>query len=314
VCPHESTVYHVKHLTAEVAEKLFAAGFHDIDEINHSGLTPLMQYSCFADRDLILWFLSKGARLDGSPYQRAHALYLTTTAAHYLGTNLRYIFFSMLQKHQLGSYWPVLLGPKSDGCLCACSSTGCSPITMMLKTAIEFREPHVSYIDFLDEILQDEITTTRSAVCLEVLRFCTFIKPGLRRTCCKHQLWGGIVSRHSEEDNAEIRKEDRFLIYRLEELVKDITALYEKTGGSISEFSQLYWELRMAVVLAEMRSQDEQYVKNVRDVGVTLAVEEEDDWEEGDDWDTYSDSSESSICSFCNRSEWKESGTKSRGY
>ena len=62
----QGSIYHDSNMTLHIAEQLYSGGFHSVDDIDESGVTPL-QVACtqgmmYKGRwELILWYLDKGA-------------------------------------------------------------------------------------------------------------------------------------------------------------------------------------------------------------------------------------------------------------
>jgi hypothetical protein len=142
------------------ANKFFDSGFHDIDEPNCYGRTPLANLMSmyigsryknrqFSDTlEYAVWLLSKGANL----YKPQGT---TSIAAHYLAYYIGYCMFRELMESVL-KYLPrncasleaqlddlnppaarliqtLLLSDHQDGCHCHCSVSGCTSLVMLLK-------------------------------------------------------------------------------------------------------------------------------------------------------------------------------------
>ena len=101
------TVYHMSQLTAEIAEKLWQAGFRDIDIPAFTGLTPLMLYKglTYDEKEsmliavrLITWLVQRGAKLhrakvvplDDDPIMLPEEMDLppTSLALHYVAATI----------------------------------------------------------------------------------------------------------------------------------------------------------------------------------------------------------------------------------
>ena len=89
---HQTTVFHDRRITPAIGESLYGCGFLDVDGIDSSGITPLMnlahpkkaQYFYF-ERTLkqASWLVSKGANL-GRKTEQSLYLIPNPTAAHFL--------------------------------------------------------------------------------------------------------------------------------------------------------------------------------------------------------------------------------------
>lgn len=101
-----TTVYHIPCLTIRTADRLWKAGFRDVDGFDHRGRTPLMirryfnQINLSTELELIAWFQSKGADLHGAQRNRirregpksdndlcALGSKSSTTAVHWIAKN-----------------------------------------------------------------------------------------------------------------------------------------------------------------------------------------------------------------------------------
>ncbi len=177
--PVQCCVYHIPCLRARQAQSLWNAGFHDIDELDSLGQSPLMKDRPSITTDMrdttkireefTEWLLLKGADLhcqQGHAFQKpiktSHdTLSLescktnrssATTALHYLAALWGQDFYSNILVRWCGidrgeSTWNlkytlqnVLRDPLPDGCNCACSVKGCRAFTMMVKPADEYRQ------------------------------------------------------------------------------------------------------------------------------------------------------------------------------
>ncbi len=167
---HQTTVFHDPSLTPAVGESLYKCGFLDVDGIDWSGVTPLMQLN---EAEMVYlepllrsasWLISKGA----NPGRKAEqSLYLprgpNTTAAHYLCFWIGIAVFDddddeLWSVYPMANKWlskfleqpleeyPLLLGKLFssklyDSCICACSSHGCTPaVTLLRSIMVELRK------------------------------------------------------------------------------------------------------------------------------------------------------------------------------
>lgn len=179
--PEGKTVYHIDHLTINQARSLWRAGFRDINELDESGLSPLMGQGVFASPygefqarlEHIAWFLSKGAdlhRLQRYAFRTTKDVeigqwrtfsYITTDIrssiralhyiANYLGNSMVNSFNDLNDLHQqslsFGSsakkiLCDILSDTMRDACCCACSSGGCAAIGFTLKDPLEYARSH----------------------------------------------------------------------------------------------------------------------------------------------------------------------------
>ncbi|KAJ9662518.1 hypothetical protein H2201_006006 [Coniosporium apollinis] len=164
---YRTTVYHEKkELMIDQADKLYGAGFCDVDGLDVHGWTPLARtrlrdvYSR-NEYKLALWLLEKGANLTaelpdlpGRNDQEKLGIWPWTTPAHIWGSHLgdalvenqdyhnKTVTDSILTgtinlppvSHDEQRLLATILEPRIfDKCRCACSSSGCSPAAVFMK-------------------------------------------------------------------------------------------------------------------------------------------------------------------------------------
>ena len=166
-----STIYHVYTLTLGQVQRLWDAGFREIDELDMLGLSPLMangelfgntSRKCW---EVATWLVEKGANLHRrqervfqqryeNGYKRSYlsTKASSTTALHYLGAisgtelgesyRARTDYGWLVSRLQAVSWQgrrlrlDVLSEPLPDSCNCACSAMGCTAYTMMAKCLV----------------------------------------------------------------------------------------------------------------------------------------------------------------------------------
>ncbi|KAJ2996746.1 hypothetical protein NUW58_g875 [Xylaria curta] len=142
------TIYHNDWMTTDVADKLWHLGFHETDETDHKGVTPLLMSTNGFGRpsgyphDGLQWYISRGARLVFPKLKNltlVHALALRFTSN---GFNIRPRGESEREERKqiVRCLQPVLencfkhLGTHlEDLCTCSCSVNGCTMIHFLLK-------------------------------------------------------------------------------------------------------------------------------------------------------------------------------------
>ena len=308
--PDRRTVYHVSHLTVEVAEKLWQIGFRDIDVPNEQGLTPLMcrRFSNLIDAlDVSSWLIQKGAKLhrlqhrtqdyDADPTTRAMELPLVNSALHHVAYNIGDSATYLAKREQSGHAKRlqielhrlckearllagiVLLDVSCDDCVCACSLQGCLASTMMLKSFEKnffLASSRRKWFVLATEYLIDLVGSSDSCpdwLAKELIRYQTFKELELRHTCCKGNYSLGLIPCDAEEQ-AEIQDEDHEKIEILESLLEE----FEEHRGNqdVLSFLKGYWAMRMDQVHREQGHVDKEAL---REIGVVLhkdSVEEVD--------------------------------------
>ena len=124
-------------LSPQYAEKLWSAGFHEIDRLNHTGLTPILQSWYIADFDMVTWYVKKGVSAR-SQHQRGalcglhlYAARIAYPGAYFSGNadsvNTDFAFISELQRDQTLHH---------DRCSCICAPHGCTPASILVKSEL----------------------------------------------------------------------------------------------------------------------------------------------------------------------------------
>ena len=313
-----STVYHLNLLTLREARMFWNAGFRKIDEPDEWSLSPLMRVSttCIGNSKFVVWLIANGADVHRQQLMRDHFdLYDTyqpetgnesssTTALHYVAINLKYLLYDTIFnkiRWESKSYSKViraltrhvLTDTLSDGCTCACSTTGCTAYTMMVKPEDRWRDSlsqarpwTIQSLATFAKFLQiDKPSLGRLRT--EIIRFKTFYKMGLRHTCCDIKYSIGvqtylIYKRYDDEETNEILEEQAEQVERLETLLVEFEAKHEELGCTFIEFMNGYWRRRMKEVMREEQPIDH---TGITEIGVELRKTESDSASQASDSD-----------------------------
>ena len=169
---HLPSVYHAGFMTREIAERLWHAGFHDIDVPDENGWTPLMgqisppfykrMVECLEiESKLASWFVEKGANLDRplsakskhktndasevmDPFPKNKVLHEVASSlgevaidpqGHCRVYNVAWAedILNSLSEDLKHFIASILPDPSPDSCACPCSSSGCVPAVIALK-------------------------------------------------------------------------------------------------------------------------------------------------------------------------------------
>lgn len=147
LCTDGSSVYDTadihfhSRLTVHMAERLWKAGFQQIQHYTDRGSTPLLESWYNADFEMVKWFISKGA----SPFSRheqthGSGLHLY---AHRLGFPSMYFkgdISAVDYDETLVSQLESDLDSRRDSCRCLCSVHGCVPVLIFLKRSDAFKD------------------------------------------------------------------------------------------------------------------------------------------------------------------------------
>jgi hypothetical protein len=306
----DRSVYHTENLLPDTAELLYNLGFTNLEGRDERGMTPLA--SVFDGHDskikLVPWLVSKGANLQDcfEPFfDLGHdGLKIVHLVAAGVGTNLRKKFANgwrfqrtPLQRfHDYGiETMKLLLGPESsvcyDHCNCLCSKTGCSPLTMILKSyPYSYQKWTNVRLTIVDWILKvgDLDPSTKHKVALEALRFILFDEMDLTHTCCKPN---GLCIKPAmdEEEASEVRDEEVDMGFQLEALYERAVLEWE---GSSEFFHRFLRNFIREEISRQHRQQgiDPEYAQTLREIGVRL--QEVSDGEEDSTISSFSDDSD----------------------
>ena len=313
-----TTLFHRASLSPGLRESLYRRGFIDVDGISSYGLTPLMDLGYRRDDcrlkptlQRVSWLISKGADPGRTPDQsRCTGYDPNVTAAHYICS---WIADALYQSDPIKPWWVSriylsrawlfrILDGLEDECqsvfgklfcsrfyddyLCACSSHGCTPATMMLKgimkefhlqpkfgkcvDLVEYIEWCIWVIEWMNSLLSHSCEAWHW-LSHDIIRYLTFEKLGLTHTCCECYFSGfPRPTRFHKTERAEIHEEERFTISKLDTLVTEFEEKYTELGVSVPDFLNGYWKTRMEEVEWEDEPLDEEQIAKIRDLGVVI--------------------------------------------
>ena len=286
------TVYHADIRSAKQADQLWDAGFRDIDSCDESGRTPLSESEWYR-LEYAQWLLHHGAD-SGREICDIHKDHCGErkpvagfTALHSMANRFGLGFANLL----VNKSYPALLldfgellvnGDSHDDCHCACSSSGCTPFTILLKTIDE--ESCRDFAKDLSEpadvrrLLVREIESPghpassapmRSKIVEKLIRFETFEALQLTHTCCDFDFYE-VHRQYTPEEVQDIHEEWEELLSQHEDLVSEFCHKFQELGGTLVAFFEGYWQTRMDNVLKEEKPYDEEDIRKMRETGVVL--------------------------------------------
>lgn len=282
--PYPWSVYEALGHNYTIADRLWEAGFRDVDVPCVRGRTLLMTKRCETGLyfkyilEEAAWLLGKGAQ----PYRLCE----NTPALHFVGFAvglntpsfpekdwvLHLVMLPIDSKRVLRR---LLLDNTSDACCCACSPGGCRGITIFLRGNYlscnwGIRRTYSHYADQKAQIITWLIVTFDrnpkhfNQLAVDILRFLTFNCIGITHTC-NHQ-WN---QKMAPDDIAEIRHEERYLLQDLESLMVDILSAYRQFPGQFPSFLTDYWVRRMKEYHSCHGTPNEE-MNSLRETGIVL--------------------------------------------
>ncbi|KAF7885201.1 hypothetical protein EAF00_011019 [Botryotinia globosa] len=306
--PKTTTVYHMKNLTPELAEALYQSGFLDIDSRDHEGRLPILAQTKFETDetfDLPRWLITKGVDLTGTLDEEKMITTLHDVCSS-IGNNYRRWIIENYEETkkppedidltdvEFSQNIPLdvdlLDVDVIDSCVCACSMSGCLPITCFLgNMQVEFRTGNPDHLCGSWEVLGDDPWVTwrgelmvrifakmlesRFSTCPwlvhNIIRQCTFYKLGLTHTCKCSQRICPPASSFTKDEVYNIMEEEQDMIEQLESLTAEFEKNFANCGKPLHAFLKDDWKSRMEEVTSES-TLNEEYMKEVREIGVVM--------------------------------------------
>ncbi len=282
------TVYHDSIYYVNQADQLWDAGFRDIDSQDEFGHTPLMRFTQFHGLHFVPWLLHHGAdphqeiRYDHNNDKRKPVASLTQL--HVVARNLGDLLMRFIRQDSLALRVVdgrslileklVVESDRRDDCHCACSSSGCTPFTILLKPIHENGRKLSKLRKLLVHHLESpghpaSSAPMRSKIVEDCIRFETFEALQLSHTCCDFYR-DTTCRRYTPEEVREIHEEWEELLSKHEDLVSEFCHKFKELGGTLTSFLKGYWQTRMDEVLQEERVLDEEDIRRLREMGVVL--------------------------------------------
>lgn len=272
------------HQSTEILNRIFEAGFTDVDLLSEEGHTPLMALcrDCFGHSSYaaIAWMISKGAnpfrKLPGSNTTVLHWIngMLATKIQHQYRRDSHFALYAELRHlHQIDKH--LLSLSTKDECFCSCSLNGCTPLSIALRDVVSLLSQFARRISlvaplfrrFLEFIL--DRSQSQPELCHAMIRSLTFDGLGLSHTCCIElqldPLWGH--ARH-ESDLQEIRDEQELPLERFEKLVSEFDFQFDALGLPLMDFLQEIWYERMVKFLSERDKYDPEHHEKIKELGI----------------------------------------------
>ena len=229
-----STVYHEilseylrpHEILAEFAERLWSSGFHDTNNYDEHGFTPLHLACLHGQLAMANWLLSHGG--DPTTVIRGYSLNAYHLHSHGRDFQIR-VYGHSIVDDMVGSYRDTLTriagscgASCTDDCRCACSLQGCTPTTLLLRQAAKTYFVNLDFFFFWCGL----VALSAGAIeycCFEFASLETFERLGITHVCCKIEF--ETVSAPIPQDTIEeIQDEESEMIDQLESWM----ALYEE--------------------------------------------------------------------------------------
>lgn len=279
----EWSVYDNIGVNVNLADRLWDAGFQDVDEVDDIGRTSFMklrwtpsQYGPAVLLEMANWLIAKGADIDRKASNSPVLCLLGKTVGRRISFSESVESVASELSQMSGGCKDlmrrILLDNTRDACCCPYAFAGCSGLTRFLTEFFRPRNnrPFDKLVDRLAVTLE-KLTTTEPQQHLGdelapgILRFITCYSLDISHTCV-HELGKRI-----EPDAVrEIQDDEKHLILDLDELSAEFLSKYKEFGVPLSDFVKGYWWTEMKVILSSRETPSEEYVRQVRGIGVVL--------------------------------------------
>lgn len=283
---YEWSVYDAVGCNISIADRLWHAGFLDVDELDDRGNTGLMRLEWSELNELgpvpllkkARWLISKGAD--------AHRKKSSSPALHFLGRAIGDSISSMKNDEDVRArlscldekcwvlFRSILCHETRDNCDCACSVDGCCGLTRVLygllrlgdnKSTQSLIQKFSVTIDVAASHLELKLRESfYDQLAPGVFRFLTFQMLDITHTCTHSY-------RNIEpEEVAAIHDEQRYLIRTLERLVNELTVEFEKSTESLPEFLTGYCWKRINEAISARDTPTQQELEKLYLTGVVF--------------------------------------------
>ena len=279
----------------ECAEALYQAGFVDTAMLDSNGDSPfsrLIKYDVHSTwfRELFQWHISKGANIHRRISWANETIIdiLTLSITRYASIDLLYfdpnpdhsshvIRFESNLQDLITIGGDIFFAPTriSDGCVCPCSPTGCTAISMILREVTVDGPPMYQcqqcvgrLFGRLQEWDQSYWRNPRAFI-----RSLTFNALDLTHTCFAKTKKGFVLSRHrrlNHDDYINDNVDEQSSLDQFEKLVRGLEQKFDELSLPLSEFVPGYWYEQVKDHLLTKPSHDEQHIAGAKELGVDL--------------------------------------------
>ncbi|KAF7913440.1 hypothetical protein BELL_0064g00110 [Botrytis elliptica] len=228
------------NLTPELAEALYQFGFLDIDSRDHEGRLPILaqtKFETYEAFDLPRWLITEGVDLTGTLDKENMITTLHEEETKKPPEDIDLMNMEFPQTVPLDHLDVDVI----DSFICACSMSGCPPITCFLgNLQVEFRTRN-----------PDHLCGNREVLGYVPQRIC---QP---------------ANSFTKDEVYNIMEEEQGMIEQLESLTAEFEKNFAKSGKPLHAFLKDNWKSRMEEIMSES-TLNEEYVKGVREIGVIM--------------------------------------------
>jgi len=253
-----TTIYHSPsvHNSSSLAMKLYELGFRDIDKPDDQGTTPLVSAieACGCENDdctqLIQWYMDLGVTLGPRPFLTHilnRSIYFPTTIPVGLWSDGRRKLDDMLKIFRQLVHGDA---QKNDDCRCWCSTTGCTPVGVVLRKGSFFLIEDSRGLQLLIRRRWLYLLPRDSWLGLaldqdyfaEICKLEIFDRLGMAHTCChRSQICPKGDFPITSDERKELQEEDQGLKKALDLYVELYLDLLQQHQGSFESFWISWW-------------------------------------------------------------------------
>jgi ankyrin repeat protein len=263
---HSNTLLHCISTMADF-DALVGSGFKSFNHENSSGANPLMKLAEWNDPQLLRKCIESGGLVNHRDCSGWTALHVNAESLwesffNYSSQSwdFRFGVFECVEELLVHGSDPFL----GDKCCCACSTSGCTPINILLKEYHELWErfpclPRCQYflgLEWLDLIRKINGLEYAKQCLLDIIRLVRFEELELTHTCCRRKLsteWKGLWTMFDEDEVDEILDEEKEDVAKLESQMCDIEKhMHSKHSGSELE-AMFFLEVTKLIQIRNMR-------------------------------------------------------------
>ncbi|GAB1211841.1 hypothetical protein ATERTT37_000965 [Aspergillus terreus] len=288
------SVYGYTRNSRNAANRLFEAGFKNLNQTNELGHTPLSLlcpkvpppgYSFVDLLHFAQWMVSHGANLDQKTRAGYPAIYYL---AEGIGAEMKRLcvcqlsdpatwrsplnHMRRLEQTCVDLVSTILLDDTQDSCFCACSLGGCRPLTRMLRhfyssTSVEGAGPWILDVFhcFQAVLIRGSLSDSIPTLAERVLRYVTFERIGIKHTCHYED------ERLDQDEVEEIQDEERHNLALLEDLMEEFNRECQELGIGIDEFLNEHWVDSMDQAMSIDHEIDTEEIQRIQELGVVLS-------------------------------------------
>lgn len=262
-------------MTVDVANQLHSNGFRDLNALDRSGRHMMSMLSSTEDREmrLLIWYCIQGADISMLSKHTEHTI--LQEMAYHFGEHSHFHNNNWPREYSEGETIKIdkinttrfrgvvgfkvfsksfqdssLLG--TCRCHCACSSKGCSPISIFTNSYLRawgwynnldfgLSERYWKYLKliFMWFFIVDPSKESEEMTCLEFARSVVFEELGISHLC--RSPYRCVIERYSVEEKEEIRTEEAGLVSQLEKAMSKYTSLRSTSNARPLEFLVRTW-------------------------------------------------------------------------